>query len=122
MDKKKLLKMLPIDEARGFEDFIEGQPNDGNFFAKNSSKREYTFEHFTFLTNDSNRLLKLKNALTMKVPFSARFDQSAEILREQREDISFMREKIFDICDQEGSPFQKSASELFDGCFKASKS
>jgi hypothetical protein len=119
MDKKKLLKMLPIDEAKGFEDFIEGQPNDGNFFAKNSSKREYTFEHFTFLTNDSQRLLKLKNVLTEKAPFSSRFDQSAEIIREQKEDIGFMREKIFDVCDQEASPFQQSMAELFDGFFKS---
>ena len=68
MDKKKINPALPPEDLKGFEEFIEGE-SDRTFMGKgHPSKKEVSFEHFTFLTNDSDRLIKLKNLLTEKLP------------------------------------------------------
>lgn len=119
MDKKKLVKVLPPEDMKGFEEFVEGQPQDTNFLPRGvaGNKKEVSFEHFTFLTNDSERLLRIKNLLTEKLPFSSKFQQSEALLKEQDEELIVIRKKIFEISDKKNSPYRRSLSELFDSFF-----
>lgn len=121
MDKKTLVKTLLPEDLKGFEEFIEGQPNDTNFLTKQPNKKEVSFEHFTFLTNDSERLLRVKDLLTKKIPFSSKFKQGQHLIREQQEEIDILRKKIFENCDKELSPYRKSLGEIFNSFFGPTK-
>lgn len=125
MDKKKLIKNLEQEDLKGFEEFIEGQPADSTFLPRGvgggSKKNEVGFEHFTFLTTDSDRLMKLKLLLSEKLPFSAKFDQSAKLIKDQKEEVNFLRKRLFEVLDKEGSPYRKSLSEIFNPYFEPPK-
>jgi ABC-type transporter Mla subunit MlaD len=124
MDKKRLIKNMEPEDLKGFEEFIEGQPTDTNFLPKGvaGAKKDVAgFEHFTFLTNDSERLTKLKSLLSEKLPFSARFDQSAKLIQEQKDELDLLKKKLFEVCDKEGSPYRKSISEVFNNFFEPPK-
>ena len=124
MDKKRLIKNMEPEDLKGFEEFIEGQPSDANFLPKGvgGAKKDVAgFEHFTFLTNDSERLTKLKSLLSEKLPFSARFDQSAKLIQEQKDELELLKKKLFEVCDKEGSPYRKSISEVFNNFFEPPK-
>lgn len=124
MDKKRLIKNLETEDLKGFEEFIEGQPSESTFLPKGvggAPKKETGFEHFTFLTNDSERLTKLKYLLTEKLPFTARFDQSAKLIQEQKEELDLLKQKLFDVGDKVGSPYRRSLKEIFDSFFEPPK-
>lgn len=126
MDKKRLVKTLGPEDLKGFEEFIEGQPSDTNFLPKGvggtNKKNEAGFEHFTFLTNDAERLTKLKLLLTEKLPFSARFDQSDKLIKEQKEELEILKKRIYELCDKDDSTYRKSLRDVFDSFFEPSKS
>ncbi len=121
MDKKRLIKNLEADDLKGFEEFIEGQPSDTNFLPRGvgggTKKNDSNFEHFTFLTNDSVRLTKIKELLSEKLPFSAKFNQSEKLISEQKNEIKLMQKKLFEFCDNKNSPYRKSLSEIMDSFF-----
>ncbi len=119
MDKKRGAKPLLPEDLKGFEEFLEGQPNDANFLPRPGKKE--AFEHFTFLTNDSIRLNKLKNLLTEKLAFTLRFSQSQKILTDQEEELTLLRKRIKDISHLSDSPFRKSMREVFDAFFEPAK-
>ena len=125
MDKKRLIKSLETEDLKGFEEFIEGQPSETNFLPKGVSgsnkKNEAGFEHFTFLSNDAERLTRLKLLLTEKLPFSARFDQSDKLIKEQKEELEILKKKIFELSDVESSTYRKSLREVFDSFFGPSQ-
>lgn len=125
MDKKKLLKSNDPEDLKGFEEFIESQPNETSFLPKgvggSTKKSETGFEHFTFLTNDAERLTRLKQLLSEKLPFSAKFDQSDKLLREQREEIELFKKKLFEVCEETDSPYKKSVREIFNSFFEPPK-
>lgn len=125
MDKKKLIKNLEEDDIKGFEEFIEGQPADSSFLPRgvggSNKKNDAGFEHFTFLTNDSDRLMKLKLLLSEKLPFSSKFDQSIKLIKDQKDEIIVLRKKLFEALDKEGSPYRKSLSEIFNSYFEPPK-
>lgn len=120
MDKKKF-RSKDVEDLRGFEEFLEGQPEDSNFLPRgvggSNKKNEANFEHFTFLTNDSNRLSKVKNLLGKKLPFTAKFEQGQKLLENQKIDLEVMRNKLHDIFDTPNSTLRKSMSEIFDSYF-----
>lgn len=117
MDKKR-----PVDDVKGFEDFIDGE-NDKSFMGKSSGsqKKDINYENFTFLTNDAERLSRLKNLLTEKLPFASRFEQGNQILKDQKAEVQELKNRIFLTSDQEGSPYRKSMGEIFDSFFKQSE-
>lgn len=121
MDKKKLIKSKDSEDLRGFEEFLEGQPDDSHFLPRgvggSNKKNEANFEHFTFLSNDSTRLSRLKDLLSKKLPFSAKFDQGHKLLETQKLDLEVMKNKLFDILEKPGSPMKRSMSEIFDSFF-----
>jgi hypothetical protein len=125
MDKKRLVKNLEADDIKGFEEFIEGQSSDSTFLPKgvggSSKKNEAGFEHFTFLTNDAERLTKLKRLLNEKLPFSAKFDQSDKLIREQRDEVSILKKKLFEVSDGVDSAYKKSLREIFNSFFEPPK-
>ena len=125
MDKKRLIKNLEPEDLKGFEEFIEGQPSDTNFLPRGvggtSKKNDTSFEHFTFLTNDSVRLAKLKLLLSEKLPFSSKFDQSDKLIREQAAELALMKTKLFEACDPKDSPYRKSLQEIFNSFFEPPK-
>lgn len=125
MDKKKLVKSLEPEDLKGFEEFIEGQPAESTFLPRgvggSPKKNESGFEHFTFLTNDSVRLTKLKNLLSERLPFSSRFEQGPKLIKDQRDEIEVMKKKIFELSDIEGSSYRKSLSEVFNSFFEPPK-
>ena len=90
MDKKKL-KNLEEDDIKGFEEFIEGQPSESTFLPRGvggNKKNEVGFEHFTFLSNDAERLTRLKNLLGQKLPFPhalTRVESSSRIRKKSPE-------------------------------------
>lgn len=120
MDKKKLPSPLP-DDLKGFEEFLEGQPHDRNFLPRgvggSAKKNESSFEHFTFLTTDADRLSKLRSLLSEKLPFAHKYDQGKQIVKEQKEELAMIKKKLFDQYDAPGSPYQKSLKEIFDSFF-----
>lgn len=123
MDKKRLIKNMTPEELKGFEEFIDAQPEGSSFLPKgNNPKKEVSFEHFTFLTNDSERLLKIKNLLSKKLPFSVKFNQGKTLLFDQEQDLKKLRERLFLDADQTGSAFQRSFSEIFDSYFNPPQS
>ncbi len=125
MDKKRLIKNSEPEDIKGFEEFIEGQHNDSSFLPKGvgggSKKNEAGFEHFTFLTDDAERLTRLKRMLSEKLPFSAKFDQSDKLIKDQRDEIELLKKKLFEVCDKEGSGYRKSIGGIFDGYFESVK-
>jgi hypothetical protein len=125
MDKKRILKALDAEDLKGFEEFIEGQSSDSSFLPKgvggSSKKNEAGFEHFTFLTNDANRLMKLKHLLSEKLPFSSRFDQGDKLISEQKDELVLLKKRLFEVCDQPGTPYRKSLSEIFNSFFEPPK-
>lgn len=125
MDKKRLIKSLESEDVKGFEEFIEGYPNESLFLPKGvgggSRKNESRLEHFTFLTNDAERLIRMKKMLSEKLPFSAKFDQSHKLIRDQRNEIEVLKQRLFDICDKDGSGHRKTIDEIFDGYFEPVK-
>ena len=116
MDKKKY-----PDDLRGFEEFIDGQPQGDTSFLPKLPKKEVSFEHFTFLTNDSDRLLKIKDLMTKKIPFSYKYEQGDKLLAEQVLEIKSLKVAVFDICDAKGSPYRKSLADVFDSFFQPPK-
>lgn len=120
MDKKRPSNPLVPDDMKGFEDFIEGEP-DRSFMGKpvpNPNKKEHTFENLTFLSNDAARLLKIKNLLTEKLPFTTQHEQGKQLIKEQNHDIKEIKDRIFTISDKRNSPYRKSLSEIFDSFFR----
>lgn len=115
MDKKKL-----PDDLKGFEEFIESQPQDSSFLPK-IPKKEVSFEHFTFLTNDSERLLKIKDLMTQKLPFAYKFEQGEKLIEEQKQEMKVLQARLFELCDMKGSSYRKSLSEVFDAFFAPPK-
>lgn len=123
MDKKKNFKDLTPDDVRGFEEFIEGQPTDPNAHSRGGGgsalrKNDTGFENLTYLSNDGVRLTKLKDLLSSKLPFSARFDQGAQIIQQELEEVSILRMKLFEQLDRPGSPYRRSLAEVFDTFFE----
>jgi hypothetical protein len=122
MDKKKS-KRYPEGDTKGFEEFIEGQHHEASFMNRSSAiNKEVSFEHFTFLKNDSERLMRIRNLLHDKIPFAQKYGQGDALLKEQLEEIRLLREKIFEICDRKDSPYRKSLSEIFDAFFEPPRS
>ncbi len=120
MDKKKL-KALPPEDLKGFEEFIEGHStSDTNFLPRGvggGNKKEVSFEHFTFLTNDGERLQNLKTLLSIKIPFSRKFEQGKKLIEEEMNEIKEMRSKLFSAQDVPESSFRKSFAEIFNNHF-----
>lgn len=121
MDKKRLIKSLQPEDLKGFEEFIEGQPADSNFLPRPAAKKEASFEHFTFLTNDTARLEKLKDLLMDKIPFSARHAQGQKLLDNQRLELERLRKAIFEVSNKPGSAYRKSLGEIFNQFFEPPK-
>lgn len=126
MDKKKLVKSMGAEDIKGFEEFIDSQPDDTSFLPRgvggSPNKKETGFEHFTFLTNDSVRLTKLKHLLSEKLPFTSRFNQSDKLIKEQQEELILMKRKLFELNDKPGSTYRRSLKEVFDSFFEPPKS
>jgi hypothetical protein len=115
----KKIKDVPED-LRGFEEFIEGQQQDsfmGKPMGVAGNKNNTSFEHFTFLMTDSERLVRIKNLLTEKLPFAARFEQGTIMLQNQREEIKKVRLQMFELADQGSSSYRRALAEVFDSFF-----
>lgn len=120
MDKKK--PKSPLDDIRGFEEFLEDHPVDKPFLPRGvggGTKKDVSFEHFTFLTNDNERLTNLKKLLSTKIPFSRRYEQGKKIIETQTEEIQQYRGRLFEAQDAADSGYRKSLREIFDGHFRS---
>lgn len=123
MDKKKF-KSLPPGDLKGFEEFIEDHQSDKPFLPRNvggGMKKEVSFEHFTFLTNDGERLKNLKLLLSSKIPFSRKYEQGKKLIEEEMDEIRLYREKLFSIQDRPESPYRKAMKEVFQSYFGSGK-
>lgn len=121
MDKKRLIKNMPSEDLKGFEEFIDGQPSDSDFMRGNATKKEVSFEHFTFLMNDSNRLSKMKDLLMDKIPFASRFEQSPQLKADQDKETVLLKKHLFETMNKPGSAFRKSLTDIFDHFFEPPK-
>lgn len=122
MDRKKMIRNMDQEDLSGFEDFIEGQSGDTSFLPKIQNKKEVSFEYFTFLANDAERLVKLKNLLSDKLPFAIKFEQGNQIIEKQKDEIILTKAGLFEINDAEKSSYRRSLSEIFDSFFSPPKS
>lgn len=120
MDKKRLVKTLPPEDMKGFEEFIDGQPSDSNFLPK-QNKKEVSFEHFTFLTNDATRLSKLKDLLMEKIPFATTYEQGDQLIKDQLAETTLLKKHLFELCNKPDSAYRKSVQEIFDSFFEPPK-
>lgn len=118
MVDKKRIKSVP-DDLVGFEDFFEAQ-SESSFLPK-QTKKEVSFEYFTFVTNDSERLNKLKNLLSDKLPFALKYEQGNQILAQQQDELGLIKEKLYEINDNEDAGYRKSLGEIFDSFFSPPK-
>lgn len=119
MDKKKLVKVLPPEELQGFEEFIDAQSKDTNFLPKpTGTKKENSFEHFEFLTTDSQRLIKVKNLFSRKLPFTTKYHQAQVLIKQQKAEISFIKNNLFIMSDKKDSLYRKSLRDVFDNYFE----
>lgn len=114
MDKKN---KSDIGDSKGFEEFIEGQSKEPDLQVR-PLKKEATFENTTFLANDSLRLMKLKNLLIEKAPFSASHEQGDQLAKEQLKEIQNLKSILFEIFQKPDSAYLKSMSEVFDNFFE----
>lgn len=122
MDKKKLLKIASPDEIQGFEEFIDSQPKDTNFLPRPAnSKKESSFEFFEFFSSDAQRLLKVKNLFSHKLPFLNKFQQAEVLIKQQKAEINFIRNNLFIISDKKDSLYRKSLRDVFDNYFEPPK-
>lgn len=122
MDKKRLFRSYPAEELKGFEEFIESQPDDSNFLSQgNNHKKESSFENFTFLENDSNRLKKLKDLVMDKIPFAMKFEQGEELFKQQQDEIDLLKKDLVEVCNKADSPYRESLREIFDSFFAPPK-
>jgi|SRR5690606_18006356 len=122
MDKKKLVKIASQEELQGFEEFIESQPKDTNFLPRQTNnKKESSFEYFEFLTTDSQRLLKIKNLFSQKLPFMTKYNQAKILIKQQKAEINFIRNNLFVISDKKDSLYRKSLRDVFDNYFEPPK-
>lgn len=113
VDKKKV-----PDDMKGFEEFIESEP-DKSFMGKpQGGPKKDTVEHITFLTNDAERLNKIRALLSEKLPFARRHEQGAQLLKDQKEELKELRSKIFSLSDQPDSPMRKNIAQVFNSFFK----
>jgi hypothetical protein len=119
MNKKNFfVKTLPDEDLKGFEEYIDGQSNDTNFLPRgNTSKKDVSFEHFTFLTNDSSRLTKLKDLLMDKIPLASKHEQGEKLIEKQQKEILLLKSSIFDHFNKPKSAYRKSTREIFDSFF-----
>ncbi len=123
MDKKKF-KPFPTEDIKGFEEFIENQQSDKPFLPRGiggGTKKDFSFEHFTFLTNDGERLTNLKLLLSSKIPFSRKYEQGKKLIEEEMEEVKNVRDQLFSIQDQPESPYRKSMREIFQSYFGSTK-
>lgn len=122
MDKKKLVQIAPQEDLQGFEEFIDSQPKDTNFLPRPAtSKKESSFEYFEFLTSDSQRLLKVKNLFSQKLPFASKYTQAEILIRQQKSEIAFIKNNLFLISDKKDSLYRKSLRDVFDNYFEPPK-
>jgi hypothetical protein len=117
VDKKKLIRSIPPEDIRGFEEFLDGQPNDDSFISRGGIKKDNSFENLTFISNDASRLTKIKNLLTRKLPFTEKYHQGEALVQEQRESLRTIKKELFQLCDRPHSPYRKSLSEIFNSFF-----
>lgn len=121
MDKKRLINSMEPEDLKGLEEFIEGRPTDSTFLPRGISgsfkKNEAGFEHFTFLKNDAERLAKLSSLLGQKLSFSAKFDQGAKLIQDQKAEVNLLQGKMFQLMDSADSGYRKSLGEILDSFF-----
>lgn len=121
MDKKRPGKP-DSEDLKGFEEFVEGEPK-GSFLPRPvaGNKKDTSFENFTFITTDTERLVRLKRLLNEKLPFAAKFEQGSGLLKEQREEIQLLQKKLFEVSDQNGSAYRRSIKDVFNSYFDPPK-
>ncbi len=120
MENKKNGKKEAPEDLRGFEEFLEDLSQEKPFLPRGvggGTKKEVSFEHFTFLTNDNDRLNNLKQLLSTKVPFSRKFEQGKKIIEEENEEISQLRSRLFEVQDEPNSRYRTSLKEIFQNYF-----
>ena len=124
MNKKNFfVKTLPDEDLKGFEEYIDGQSNDTNFLPRgNAAKKDVSFEHFTFLTNDSSRLTKLKDLLMEKIPLASKHEQGEKLIQNQQKEILLLKKNIFEHFNKPNSAYRKSMQEIFDSFFSPPQS
>jgi hypothetical protein len=120
VDRKKFGKTP--DDMKGFEEFIDGEPDGHSFMGKgHPAKKEASFEHFTFLTNDSDRLMKVRQLLVLKIPFIKKYSQGKSLIDNLQEEKLNLSNELFNQCEKKGSAYRKSLLEIFEIYFNPPK-
>lgn len=118
MDKKKLIKTTAPEDLKGFEEFIDSQPSDTNFLLKSpQTKKEVSFEYFTFLTNDTYRLKKINRLVSEKLPFMRHHEQGLTLLSRQQEEVERVKKSVVSLLKSPQSSFHQSLRDIFDSFF-----
>lgn len=122
MDKKKIIKIADKEDLQGFEEFIDAQSKDSSFLPRpNAAKKENSFEYFEFLTVDAQRLIKVKNLFSQKLPFLGKFNQAEMLIKQQKSEIAFIKNNLFLVSDKKDSLYRKSLRDVFDNYFEPPK-
>lgn len=123
-NKTKTSKYLIPEDAQGFQDFIDSE-KDKSFLLKKGNatalKNDRGFEYFTFLNNDGSKLVKTRLLLNEKIPFMLKFNQTSSLVEKQNNELSEIKQRLFQISDEKDSPFRKSLAEVFDLYFETKK-
>lgn len=118
MDKKRNIP----DDLKGFEEFIDSQSTESHFLPRgNGTKKEVSFEHFTFLSNDTVRLSKVKDLLMDKIPFAARYEQGDHLIANQLKEINLLKKQLFEVMNRPNSAYRNSLQQIFDNFFEPPK-
>lgn len=112
-DHKKSMTKVPED-LKGFEDIIDDfSENDPS----NTGSRPAAVESMTFLQNDTNRLKKINNLMSKKVPFLKQYPQSMELVRKQKKVNEELYDKVAGLLTQPASTLNLSLAEIFNHYF-----
>lgn len=107
---------------KGFEEFIEFHLKSKKHLLKPQSRATTKEDKgpyvYNFLANDYNRLTKLNNLFTEKIPFVSKFDQSEILISEQKNQLELIKKYITSHSLKHDSDFRKSMREVFDNYFK----
>lgn len=119
--KKKLPKEIE-EKISGFEQLLEQYLNEEdkkeNERLKNNSKSEnYNYDLIDYLEVENNRLSKIENFFTKKIPIKINFSQDEKLLLIQKEKKHKLKEKILDHLLTFDSPLMLNASQMFNSHF-----
>jgi hypothetical protein len=122
MVKKNKLTKKQLDELQGFEEIMDVVSEERTIADKELKRKEIekfndSFELYNFLEHEVNRVKKLDDFFSYKVPNLKNNPQTEELNFRQAEKKKHLKEELKKKIKTPGSAFQKNLKQIFDTVF-----